>query len=391
MDEVRNPYVPGAGRTPAALVGRDKELRAWQVALERIQQGASAQPLALYGLRGVGKTVLLNRMRQEAEYRDWITAKVEAATGKPLRESLGEALHAPLSDLAQPSAGKRLVRALKTALSFRASYDATGTWNLGIDLQEATGGGADSGVLETDLTKLVRDLSGAAGERHVGLAILVDEAQDLADDEIAALCAVVHEAAQRDWSFTLALTGLPSLPGILAEAKSYAERQFVYYSIGNLPTATSIDALVLPARDAGNVSWDDDAAQHVVTEAGGYPYYLQQHGQEAWNEASGNSITLPDARVGVVRGTTALDNGFFRSRWDRATRAEQEYLRAMAADGDAGSQSGEVAQRLDRKLSSLGPARANLISKGLIYSPEHGRIAFTVPRMASFIQRQPTD
>lgn len=388
MDEVSNPFVPGAGRTPAALVGRDGELRAWEVALERIERSLDARPLTLYGLRGVGKTVLLNRMRAQAESRGWITAKVEAGAGRPLREMLGEALHAPLSDLARPSAGRRIMRALQTALSFKASYDSSGTWNFGLDLQGEPGGGADSGVLETDLGKLVRDLAAAAAEEGTGLALLIDEAQDLTKAEMTALCAVAHEASQRQWRFLVALAGLPSLPGVLAEAKSYAERQFAYYDITALPAPKAAQALIVPARQAGDVTWDDDAVDHVVQISQGYPYYLQQHGQEAWKHAEGQVITLIDAKIGVARGEAALDAGFFRSRWDRATRAEQEYLRAMAVDDDRGSQSGEIARRLGRKPGSLGPARASLIAKGLIYAPEHGQVAFTVPGMASFIRRQ---
>ena len=169
MDPVRNPYSPGAGRPPAALVGRDSQLERWRVALDRIEAGRTAQPLVLYGLRGVGKTVLLTRFFNTARDRNWIVAQVEAGRGKSLREVLGEALHAPLADLARPSAGRRLLKGLKTALSFKASYDSGGTWNFGLDLTETAGGGADTGMLETDLNKLARDLSEAAEEEEVGL------------------------------------------------------------------------------------------------------------------------------------------------------------------------------------------------------------------------------
>lgn len=388
MDPVRNPYSPGAGRPPAALVGRDRQIDGWGVALDRITAGRTAQPVALYGLRGVGKTVLLSLFTRNARDHEWITAQVEAGAGKPLRETLGEALHAPLADLARSSAGKRLLKGLKTALSFKASYDSGGTWSFGLDLAESTGGGADTGMLETDLTKLVRDLSEAAREEGVGLAILIDEAQELTKAELTAVCATAHVAGQGGWPFMLALAGLPSLPRVLAEAKSYAERRFVFERIEHLNEVLAREALVEPAAAEGAV-WDEDAATLIVRETSGYPYFLQQFGQETWNEAAGPGLTLADARVGAARGRAALDDGFFRARWDRATRAEQQYLRAIAGDADAGSNSGEVARRLGRGPNSLGPARASLISKGLIYAPEHGVVAFTVPGMAGFIQRQP--
>lgn len=390
MDPRRNPYNPGAGRPPAALVGRDVELLDWQVALDRVQTGLSVQPVALYGLRGVGKTVLLTAMSKEAESHDWIVAQIEAATTKPLRVTLGEALYGPLTDMARPSAGRRLMmRALKTALSFKASYDSSGTWSFGLDLDDVAGGGADSGVLETDLDKLIKDLSAAAGENGVGLAVLVDEAQDLAPAELVALCAIAHKASQQNWPFLLCLAGLPSLPKDVAEAKSYAERLFAFYSITALPPLIAGEVLTRPAKQV-NVTWEEAAVAHIVDEAQGYPYFLQQYGQDSWNCARGaDLVTVGDAQVGAALGRNTLDNGFFRARWDRATRSEQAYLRAMAHDGDAGSFSGEVARRLQRKPASLGPTRAALISKGLVYAPEHGRIAFTVPGMADFISRQP--
>lgn len=388
MDQVTNPYSPGAGRPPAALVGRLAELEAWRVSLRRAEAGRGSRPQALYGLRGVGKTVVLNRMFRMAEESGWVVAKIEAGTGKSLRESVGEALYGPLSDLARPSLGHRMIRALRTALSFKASYDPTGTWNFGVDLSSAGGGGADSGVLETDLGKLAKDLALAAGEAGVGLALLVDEAQDLEPQELVALCSVTHQASQEGWPFLLALAGLPGLPRDLAEAKSYSERLFEYHQVQALSPAQASAAIREPATQEG-VRWEDDAVDFVLDSAEGYPYFLQQFGEGAWNCAEGDTIALVDAKVGTARGTAALDAGFFRSRWDRATPAEQDYLRAMAGDGDAGSSSGVVAKRLGKSARGLGPIRAKLIDKGLVYAPQHGRIAFTVPRMAEFIRRQP--
>jgi hypothetical protein len=386
MDPVRNPYSPGAGRKPAALVGRDDALGTWETSLQRAHIGRTDQPVVLYGLRGVGKTVLLSEFRRQAARKDWIVAQVEAGTDKSLRELLGEALYGPLSDLARPGAGRRLLKSLKTALSFKSSYDPTGTWTFGVDLAGAPGGGADTGMLDTDLKKLINELADAAEEESVGLAILIDEAQDLSSEELATLCTIAHAAAQDNWRVLFAFAGLPSLPRILAEAKSYAER-FRYLKIQQLDADVVAEALTIPAR-IENAQWDDDAIDVVVDASGRYPYFLQQFGQETWNVATGPVIARHDAALGVAQGTNDLDNGFFRVRWDRATRAEQSYLRAMAIDRDEGSSSSEVAARLSRKPTSLGPTRAALIAKGLIYAPEHGVVAFTVPGMAAFIGRQ---
>lgn len=386
MDPVRNPYVPGAGRKPSALVGRGKVIDDWDVSLRRAEREKTDQPMILYGLRGVGKTVLLTRLRRDAAARDWLTVQVEAGSRRSLREMIGEGLYGPLTDLNRPSPGKRILRALKTALSFKASYDATGTWNFGVDLSGATGGAADSGVLLTDLGKVIHDVSRAAGEEGVGLAVLIDEAQDLADEEVVTLAAVMQSAATDDLPVLFALAGLPSLPQTLAEAKSYSER-FRYSVIEKLDIAEAHEAIRKPASDEG-VPWADEALEHVVSASGRYPYFIQQFGQEAWNAATGPSIVLGDARLGVATGQGQLDNGFFRARWDRTTATEKRYLRAMCPEGDDGVGSGEVASRLERGISSLGPTRASLIHKGLIYAPDHGIVAFTVPGMAGFIARQ---
>lgn len=386
MDSVLNPYVPGAGRKPSALVGRDDVLRNWAVALQRAERGKTDQPFVLYGLRGVGKTVLLTRMRHDAQDRNWWAVQVEAGGGRELRELIGEGLYDPLSEISRPSAGKRLLRALKTALSFKASYDSTGTWNFGVDLSEVTGGGADSGLLETDLKKIIKDVSLAAREEHVGLAILIDEAQDVDTEELTTLAIVTQAAAQDDWPVLFAFAGLPSLPETLAEARSYSER-FQFTPIERLSPDDARKALLDPALAEG-VSWAESALDHVVDASGRYPYFIQQFGKGSWDEAEGPDITMADARVGVASGHDALDNGFFRARWDRTTAAEKRYMRAMGTAGDEGIPSGEVASRLRKTVGALGTVRANLIHKGLIYAPNHGIVAFTVPGMAAFIARQ---
>jgi hypothetical protein len=389
MDQVSNPYVPGAGRPPAALVGRDESIATWRVCLQRVESGRSAQSVVLYGLRGVGKTVLLNRLAADAEDRGWIVAQVEAGVDKSLRESLSEALQQPLTDLVKASMGSRVRRALKTATSFKAGYGPQG-WTFGLDLSAEEGGGADSGQIEFDLQRLVRDIAAVARHDQSGLAILIDEAQDLSREELRAICATAHLASQRGWSVLFGLAGLPSLPRVLAEAKSYAERLFIYESVEQLSPPIATRALLEPAA-LEDVTWNPDAAALVVEQTDGYPYFLQQFGQEAWNEAAHSPITHVDARVACAKGLAALDAGFFRSRWERATRSEQVYLKAMAADGDPASATRDIAERMDRSIQSLGPARASLIHKGLVYAPEHGRVAFTVPGMAAFINRQAED
>lgn len=390
MGSMLNPYTPGAGVRPADLVGRTNELKKWQLLIARMTKGYPPRPLALYGLRGVGKTVLLSAMADYAEEHEWWTAHIEAGTGKTMRQALGEALYRPLADVARPSAGKRLLRALKTALSFKVGYDPSGnTWNFGVDLSNARGGGADSGVLESDLEKLVQDLSEAAEEEDdSGLAIVIDEAQELDEAELVALCAVAHKAAQKGWRFGLVIGGLPSLPRITAEAKSYAERLFDFVALEKLSPLDTASAFVLPARRE-DMEWSTEALQFVVQETDGYPFFVQQYGSSTWEVTESSPISLDDAKRGAVIAQQELDRGFFMARWERATNAEQEYLRAMADQSNRRCATSDVADRMGRAVSSLGPARANLIAKGLIYAPEHGKVAFTVPLMQQFIHRQP--
>jgi hypothetical protein len=387
MDERNNPYSPGAGLRPAALVGRDSELQDWSVALDRIENARSARSVVLHGLRGVGKTVLLGEFHQQAEDRKWVSVMIEANTGRPMREALARALYPVVRELVRPKAGDKLKKALATFKAFSVKVDATGAWSFGIDVATAQGRG-DSGELETDLSELIKDLAEAAQEQNRGLAILIDEAQDLNNDELKALCAICHQGGQRDWPFLLALAGLPNLPKVLSEAKSYAERLFTYREITQLHQDAARQALTRPAAAEG-VSWEEAAVSYVVKEARSYPYFLQEYGQATWNAADGTKLTYNDARVGAASGQAHLDAGFYRARWERAAPAQRAYLQAMAPDGEGPSQSGEVAARLGKTPTGVGPIRDSLIKKGLIYSPEHGQIAYTVPGMADFIARQP--
>ena len=375
---------------PFALVGRDEEQGHWDASMRRLELGRPGRSTVLYGLRGVGKTVLLGDLATRARRREWIVGSLEAGNGASLRELIAGAFITPLAELAKPSATERIKRALHAFTSFRTTVDAQGSWSFGLDLSQIDAAPANTGLLDTDLAVMFKALCVAAEERGKGVALTVDEAQDLTLDELSALCALLHDATQQELPLLIALAGLPSLPRILGEARSYAERQFEFRNIASLTPAAASQAVTDPAEDAG-VSWTPDALAEVLRSTDGYPYFIQEFGQQIWLAADESPITLEAALRGGANAREALDRGFFRARWDRATISEQRYLRAMAIDGSGPSQSGTVAQRLDKQLASLGPARANLIRKGVIYAPDHGQVAFTVPHMADYINRQPTE
>ena len=342
------------------------------------------------GLRGVGKTVLLSDLAERARHDGWIVGKVEADRsqgGRPFREQVSQTLNRALREAkgSWEIAG-RLNRALATFKAFSLRTDPSGGLAIGIEIDPERGR-ADTGSLPTDLTDLGIDLAASATDLGGGAALFIDEMQDLATEELAAVCQACHEAGQREAQFYVIGAGLPSLPGVLAEARSYAERLFDYWPIGALAAADASAALTRPAAEAG-VDWDEVAVGAVVERSAGYPYFLQEFGKATWDFAPGPAITAEDAFAGMQAGTDSLDHGFFRSRWERATPGERDYMRAMAVDGDGPSQSGEVARRLGKKSTAVGPTRAQLIYKGLLYAPEHGVIAFTVPGMADFINRQ---
>lgn len=390
MDVTTNPYVPGSGARPLVISGRTEHVSSWDAALIRAERRTQTRPTALFGLRGVGKTVLLNEFRDRAAARDWVTVKFEATSGESLPARLAHELYPVLRERSttwRDSAAWRL--AMQTFRSFRFGIDPqSGAVNLGFDLPETSTGRSESGDAELDLAELVHDLSSASREHGVGLAVLIDEAQDIPKDSLAPLLSVCHKASQDNWPFLVALAGLPSLPGVLADARSYAERLFTYLEVGPLLPSASSDALTGPAAKF-DVAWEPAAELTVLRAAAGYPYFIQAYGSAAWNaEAGEHSISEHAARVALDLGRAELDRGFFRSRWQRATRQEREYLAAMAQDGNGPSRSADVADRMSKALNQLGPARANLIKKGLIYSPDHGLIAFTVPGMASFIARE---
>lgn len=384
MDAIRNPYSPGAGLRPPLLAGRQLEVDAFETVLRRGELGRVSQGIMLTGLRGVGKTVLLNELAASAEASGWMTVELEVSPGGATA-ALSK-LASMLTIAIRQQQGSKLSEIAKRALGsikgFSITVDPTGGLSASIDVDPVR-----SGDLETDFASLAVTVGQTALEAGIGTAIFIDELQELDKLSMASLAAAVHLAGQRNVPFTVVGAGLPNLPGKLADAKSYAERLFDYRPLGKLSGSTAVQALARPAGDSG-VTWLDEALQATIAAADGYPYFLQEFGAAIWNIAPGPTITERDAASGIFLGQAKLDGGFFRSRWDRATATEQTYLRAMADDDGEDSRTPTVASRLGRTVTNVGPIRAGLIGKGLIYAPEHGRVAFTVPGMAAFIRRQ---
>jgi hypothetical protein len=392
MDPVRNPFAPGAGQRPPELAGRDKEVGAFEVVLERVARGRPERSLVLTGLRGVGKTVLLGELRSMAVKRGWGAGKVEARPDADLRRPLSAALHRAIRDLAvrhrAPDRVEAILGILK-AFALRAAPDGAklrDRWQPGIDVPAAQGR-ADSGDIEIDLVELFTDVAELAQDVGTGVALLIDEMQDLRPDDISALCAACHELSQLGAPLVVVGAGLPHLPAVLSASKSYSERLFRYVRIDRLSREDADRAVLAPVEreDAGIT---DEALDALFDASGGYPYFIQAYGKAAWDAAPADPISALDVSVAAPEADAELAVGFFGSRYERATPAEREYLRAMAelTDGkDAGVNTAQVADHLGRKPSSLSPARDSLIKKGLVYSAERGQIAFTVPHFGRFL------
>lgn len=386
-----NPYSPGSGLTPPHLVGREAEIDAFDLIVARSRAGHHSRGIVLHGLRGVGKTVLLNKFRDQADRFEWFAIELEGRASESGNEAVRQKLARSLMLAGRrlqrtKHATDRVKRALGTVRSFSLSLGVASV-ELGI---EPAAGRADSGQIEIDFEELVEDLAPALKETRSAFALFIDEMQDLDRELLVALLAAQHRAGQKDWPFFIFGAGLPSLPSTLSEARSYAERLFNYREIGALDARAAAAAMTVPAEERG-VRFEDSAIDAIITSARGYPYFLQTYGQAAWDIAADRTITTKDAEAAIIDGNAQLDMGFFPARWDRATPSERNYLRAMAKDGEDGSKTSAVADRLQVKPASLSPARQNLIEKGIIYMPERGRVAFTVPNMASFIQRQYND
>ena len=390
MDPIRNPYAPGAGQRPPELAGRDPQLEAFRFVVERVAKGRPERSIVLVGLRGVGKTVLLNAMRSRAVRAGWGTGKLEARPEQGIRRPLGAALHMAIRELGHPDA----TGVLSTLKAFveraaPANTKAYDRWNSGISAPTVTGR-ADSGDIEIDLVELLTDVAGLAADQGKGVAVFIDEMQDLGADDVSALCAACHELGQQGLPLIVVGAGLPHLPAVLSASKSYSERLFSYARIDRLDRESADLALVAPAADEG-AAFTPEALDAMYRVTGGYPYFVQAYGKVVWDLAPSTPITAEDVAVAAPEAEHELAVGFFGSRLERATAAEREYLRAMAdADADdAGAvPSALVAETLGRKPQSLSPARDALIKKGLIYASERGRIAFTVPHFGRFLRAQ---
>jgi len=402
MDPVRNPYAPGAGQRPPELAGRDRELAQFEVTLERVAAGRPERSMVVSGLRGVGKTVLLNALRGQAIQRAWGTGKIEARPDQSVRLPVAQAVHAAVREVAHRHrdpdrvdavAGVLKAFAMRTELKDRKGI----RWSPPTDVP-ATKGRADSGDLELDLLELFTDVAELARDLGVGVALFVDEMQDIAAPELAAVCGAVHEISQQGSPLVVVGAGLPHLPVALAAAKSYAERLFRYVVVDRLPREMADRALLRPAAEEG-ADYDQDALDELYTLTDGYPYFVQAYGKVTWDAAVASPIRVVDVKEAAPEAEAELAVGFFGARYDRATPAERDYMRTMADLGadlgaggpgrpDASVPTAEIAKVLGRKPQSLSPARDGLIKKGLVYSSERGTVAFTVPHFGSFLRSQ---
>ena len=392
MDPIRNPFAPGAGQRPPELAGRERELKAFEVVLERVARGRPERSLVLTGLRGVGKTVLLGELRAMAVRHKWGAGKIEARPDADLRRPLSAALHRAIRDLAvrhrAPDRVEEVLGVLK-AFALRANKaDAKlrDRWQPGIDVPAAQGR-ADSGDIEIDLVELFTDVAELAADVGTGVAVFIDEIQDLQPDDVSALCAACHELSQSGAPLVVVGAGLPHVPAVLSASKSYSERLFRYARIDRLDREDADFAVMAPIEreDAGI---EPEALDALFDASGGYPYFIQAYGKAAWDAAPSDPITVKDVQVAAPEAESELAVGFFGSRYERATPAEREYLQAMAEltqgrDEPAGT--ADVAVFLGRKPSSLSPARDSLMKKGLVFSAERGQIAFTVPHFGHYL------
>ncbi len=387
MDPIRNPYAPGAGSRPPVLTGRDDELQAFRVLLERLRRGRPEKSLIITGLRGVGKTVLLNTFGSIAEEAKFATAFTEITHETEFRPLMARLIRRTLLSLSPVDRMKE--RALRAAAVFKAfTLKLPEGPEISVDVEAALGRG-DSGDLGEDLADLFVAVGRAAAEHDSGVVLLLDEIQFLERSELEALIAALHRTAQQALPVTLVGAGLPQIPELTGAAKSYSERLFNFPRIGSLSQKAARKALVLPAEEE-DVQYEEDALEEIIRFTEGYPYLLQEFGRHIWNVSAGPTIRLQDALDARQAVQLQLDENFFRVRVARCTKAELEYLRAMAALGDAPYRSGDIAAKLGRPgPQNVAPIRSRLIEKGLIFSPSHGLNEFTVPHFADFIRRNP--
>ena len=386
MDRRRNPFVPGAGLQPPELAGRDLLLENASIDMDRILAGRPAKGLILLGLRGVGKTVLLNRLRTLADDKGFRTVRIEAPEGSSLPELLTPELRRILYALdLRRAAGHRLQRAAGVLVNFaRVFRVSAGDLELSVDLAPGEG---DTGNLEQDLPRLLVAMSAAAADRHTAVGLFIDEVQYLSSSELAAVIVACHEIAQQNLPFLFIGAGLPQVAALAGKAKSYAERLFDYPEVGPLEHADARLALEKPARDEG-VLFDDGAVDEILAGAQNFPYFIQEWGYQVWNAAPASPVTRSMVRDASPAVELHLDSNFFRVRFDRLTPLEQKYLRAMAELGPGPSATGRIAETLGVRTASVAAVRQRLINKGMVWSQRHGETAFTVPMFDAFMRRQ---
>lgn len=388
MDAVSNPYTPNAGAEPLAVVGRDDQLGSFDLLLARIERGRTEQSMIITGLRGVGKTVLLGQFRTKALQRNWVVVELEVSKSgeQSFRRDLGAKLRAALFELSPKAKWTdRFTHASAVLKSFNLSVAPDGTVSAALDV-DAAEGYADHGNLALDLTDVFVALGEAAQEHQRGVVLLFDEIQFLSKTQLEAVIESLHKMVQRKLPVTLVGAGLPQIAELAGDAKSYAERLFKFPKIGNLDGHDAKQALVKPAADE-SVTYEDGALEIALDITGGYPYFLQELGYATWTVADGPVITTHDVTLAEPGYESKLDESFFRVRLDRATELQQSYLRAMAQLGPDRQKAADVAELMGRTSSNLAPTRAELINMGLLYTPEHGFAAFTVPHFDKFLLR----
>lgn len=386
MDPRENPYTPGAGARPPALVGRDAEMEAFRVLLARLARGRTEQSLLMTGLRGVGKTVLLSAFEQHARAEGWVTVDSEIRRDVAFGPRMAQLARRALLETAPRSRWRdRAGRAASVLRSFSLTVSSDGALTGTLDV-EPLPGVADSGDLSEDLTDLLVALGEAARQHDTGVVFLLDEVQFLGARELEALIAALHKIVQRELPVAIVGAGLPQLPRIAGEAKSYAERLFRFVRIGALAPGDAARALTLPAEELG-VLFEPRAVEAVVTFSDGYPYFIQEYGKVLWDRADGSPITAVEAVEAQAVVEVRLDQSFFRVRIERASALEVRYLRAMAESGAEPQRAAEVAAVVGRSTTQLGPVRSRLIEKGLLYQPRYGLAAFTVPQFDRFMRR----
>ena len=387
MDPIKNPFSPGAGAPPPELVGRDPVLEQARILLGRTLRKRPEKSMLLTGLRGVGKTVLLNEIERMALADGYRSIAVEAHEDKRLGPLIAPHLRTLLYDLDRiAGAGDKVKRGLAVLRSFIGAIRITvDDVAIGLDI-EPERGAADSGDLEIDLPNLFVAIGEAAEDRNTAVAILIDEIQYFNQKELGALIMAMHRIQQRQLPLVLVGAGLPILPGLAGESKSYAERLFSFPDVGALSAEDAAKALRDPARAAG-VAFESPAIEEIFRLTQGYPYFLQEWGYQSWNHAAASPITLQTVNEATATVVPRLDRNFFRVRFDRLTPSEKNFLRAMAQLGPGPQRTGDIADALGVKVTSLGPVRAKLIKKGMVYSPAHGDMAFTVPLFDEFMIR----